>query len=173
MKEQDSGEKYLAAYIVSDKELSKPGVKAYLSGQVPGYMMPSYYIELDEIPLTSSGKVDLTALPEPGIDVAGDSYTLPQNEIQSRLVDIWANLLEVEKEKIGIDTNFFEIGGHSLKATVMVSGIHKMFNIKIALPDLFKSPTIRALSGLIGQSGKTNFIDLEKNRRAGILSSLI
>ncbi|MCP5051762.1 MAG: hypothetical protein GY940_31640 [bacterium] len=169
-------EKYLCAYYVpaegdyvpSERHHDDDGsnfdteLRAYLSGQLPQYMVPSYFIPIEEIPFTPNGKIDRKALPEPAIVVTGGSYIPPQNTIQSRLVNMWEGLLNMEKDKIGIDANFFESGGHSLKATVLVSGIHKVFNVKISLSELFQAPTIRALSRLIAESGETEFIDLEK-----------
>ncbi|MCP5049842.1 MAG: AMP-binding protein, partial [bacterium] len=155
-------ERYLAAYIVSEKDLEPAEIKEFLAGYLPGYMVPSYFIPMEKIPFTPSGKIDRRGLPEPSAAVAGGSYTPPQNEIQSRLVSMWADLLDMEKDKIGIDDNFFGSGGHSLKAMVLVSGIHKVFNVKISMAVLFKVPTIRGLAKLIAQSGKAEFIDLEK-----------
>ncbi|MCP5052504.1 MAG: amino acid adenylation domain-containing protein, partial [bacterium] len=155
-------ERYLAAYIVVHKHIAASQIKEFLSLQLPGYMVPAYFVPIGKIPFNSNGKIDIKALPEPAIDVSDGSYTPPQNEIQARLVNLWAELLDVEKDQLGIDANFFEVGGHSIIANVLVSGIHKLFNVKIALFQFLNLPTIRALAELIAQSEKAEFIDLEK-----------
>jgi len=120
---------------------------------LPDYMIPSYFVRLEKIPLTSNGKVDRRALPEPEIVVK--EYIAPRNKIEERLVEIWSEVLGIDKEKISVDANFFELGGHSLKATILMSKIHKAFDIKIGIAEVFKSPTIEGIVILL-KSSKTD-----------------
>ncbi|UCH94711.1 MAG: amino acid adenylation domain-containing protein, partial [Candidatus Aminicenantes bacterium] len=148
------GEKCLCAYVVPGKEKSGGGLdvvelKRELAVSLPDYMVPAYFVSLEAIPLTSNGKVDRRALPEPGVSDIGTAYAAPRNPYEKTIVQIWAEVLKIEKEKIGIDADFFELGGHSLRATILISKIHKTFNVKIPLAELFKTPTIRELSGYI------------------------
>ena len=119
---------------------------------LPGYMIPSYYVWVEHIPLTSGGKVDHNALPLPKVD-AGIDYSPPENRIQEKLIHIWADILNINlnESHIGINQDFFQLGGHSLKATVLASKIHKEFNVRIPLTEIFTSPTIKGLSLYINQ----------------------
>ncbi len=157
------GEKYLCAYVVphragafdNNSSISLE-LREYLSVRLLNVMIPSYFIQLDKIPLTPNGKIDRRALPEPEIK-AGDEYAAPRNRLEEKLVEIWSKILEIEKSLIGIDSHFFELGGHSLKATIMAAKINKIFNVKLPLAEIFKAPTIRGLSEYIKRSGKVPY----------------
>jgi amino acid adenylation domain-containing protein len=158
----EDGNKYLCAYFVA-----KPGslvsaaeLREYLAGELPGYMVPTYFVRLERLPLTPNGKIDWKALPTPGL-TAGEEYIAPRNELEEKLVKIWAEVLNLEKEKISIDTNFFQVGGHSLRATIMLAKIHKELNMKITLAEIFKGPTIRYLSFNLKESLEEAFISIE------------
>ncbi|MGE5339902.1 MAG: amino acid adenylation domain-containing protein [Candidatus Omnitrophota bacterium] len=137
-------ENYLCAYLVSDKKWQISELKEYLLTSLPDYMIPSHVVQMDRIPLTPNGKIDKKALPEPDLQSVG--YVAPRNEIEEKLAEIWSAILGIENEQIGIDDNFFDVGGHSLKATSLVAHIFKEMNVKITLPDIFRTPTIRGLS---------------------------
>jgi len=152
---EDCGaEKYLCAYVVMAKNraLDVVEIKQVLSANLPDYMIPSYFVQMDKIPLTKNGKIDRKALPEPGIQ-AGRNYTAPRSAIEKELVETWSDLLGVEKDFIGIDTDFFDLGGHSLKATILISRIHKKMDVKIPLTVLFQGPTIREMAEYIIKQG--------------------
>jgi amino acid adenylation domain-containing protein len=144
----DYGEKYLCAYIVAVGSISGPKLKEFLSDILPDYMVPAYFVLLDQIPMTPNGKVDRKALPEPGI-MSGEGYISPGNEIEEKIVDIWSEVLGIEKSKISTSANFFEIGGHSLKAMIIIAKIHKAFHIKLQLIQVFRVPTIKGIASLI------------------------
>ncbi|MCX6584757.1 MAG: condensation domain-containing protein, partial [Candidatus Aminicenantes bacterium] len=100
-----------------------------------------------------NGKLDRKALPEPeASSESGVEYAAPENETQAKLVDIWSQVLGVEKETIGIAADFFQLGGHSLNATMVISRIHKELNVKVPLAEIFNSPTIRELARKIKTS---------------------
>jgi surfactin family lipopeptide synthetase A len=147
-KENERSEKNLCAYIVTNEVMAASELRNYLAGKLPDYMIPPYFVHLDRIPLTHSGKIDRNALPSPGIKT-GEGYIPPENETQEKMVDIWAEVLGLEKNLISIDADFFEIGGHSLKATRMAAIIHKEFNIKVPLVKLFQTPTIKGIASLV------------------------
>jgi amino acid adenylation domain-containing protein len=140
-----AGEKYLCAYIVSEQEVHTAELKKRLSNRLPAYMLPSYFIQVDRIPLTAAGKLDHKALPEPE-DWFSDRYTPPTGKIEETLVELWADILARKKEIIGRDTNFFELGGHSLKATLLVSRIHQVFDVKLSLQEIFTMPRVKELA---------------------------
>ncbi len=147
-KEENNGDKYLCAYVVPvpGKEPVKSVLREYLSKYLPGNMIPSIFKFTDHIPLTDNGKVDRNALPEPGAEVMGIAYTAPRDELEKKLVEIWSGVLGIEKDKIGIDANFFEVGGHSLTAMILISKINEQLKVKLLFTDLFKLPTIKGLA---------------------------
>ncbi|MCX7923871.1 MAG: amino acid adenylation domain-containing protein [Clostridia bacterium] len=145
------GNKYLCGYIVSDREIPAGEVKKYLSEDLPDYMIPTYIVMLDKLPLTPNGKIDRKSLPEPSNNIStGVEYEAPQNKIEEKLVDIWREILEVDR--ISISDDFFELGGHSLKATTLVSKIHKEFNVEVPLREIFSTPTIKQIAKRIEDS---------------------
>ncbi|MCK4764576.1 MAG: amino acid adenylation domain-containing protein, partial [Candidatus Aminicenantes bacterium] len=162
------GEKYLCAYVVAQdsaggevKQQLTPVLREYLSRALPDYMIPSRVVFLDNIPLSPNGKVDRRALPEPEFEATAVQYAPPRGESEEKLVEIWSQVLGMESSSIGIDANFFEIGGHSLKATMLAAKIHKAFNVNIKLADIFRKPTIRKLSNYIEREEKSTYAAIE------------
>lgn len=159
-REKENGDKYLCAYVVPHPdallELSK--LKKYLAGQLPRYMVPTFLVQLKEIPVTASGKINRNALPPPEMET-GKEYTAPRDEIEKKLGTLWAETLNIKEEETGIDTDFFDSGGHSLIATRLISKIHKDLNAKISLDTLFQNPTIRELAGYIKKTGQKTGTD--------------
>jgi amino acid adenylation domain-containing protein/FkbM family methyltransferase len=140
------------------------GLRSYLIQQLPDYMVPSFIVPLETIPLTPNGKILREALPDPGASQISAQSLPPRTGIERKLQDIWSRTLAVEKSAIGIDSDFFQLGGHSLKAILMISGIHKELDIKIPLVSIFQNPTIRELAAVISgaqtTAGGTTFQDL-------------
>ncbi len=147
-KEDGAGHKYLCAYVVLNAEISMSDLRRDLAMKLPDYMIPAYFMVLDQMPLTSNGKIDVNALSEINGDLIRSSeYVAPRNEIEEKLATIWSELLGIEK--VGIDDNFYELGGHSLKATAFIAKTFKECNIEIPLRQMFKTPTIRELTEFI------------------------
>ena len=100
--------------VTQSEDLTTGGAAAlreYLSRTLPDYMIPSYFVQIDKIPLTPNGKIDRKALPEPEVK-SGKEYVAPRDVIEEKLAGIWSEVLNVEQSSIGIDDNFFELGGH-------------------------------------------------------------
>ncbi|MCK4764860.1 MAG: amino acid adenylation domain-containing protein, partial [Candidatus Aminicenantes bacterium] len=161
-----SGDKYLCAYIVSKSSKSGPdavldttGLREFAGEELPDYMIPTYFVFLDRLPLTQSGKIDRKALPDPEIS-SEEQYAAPRDHIEEKLVDIWHDVLGAAKEKIGIDSDFFELGGHSLRGTTMLSKVHREFNVQIPVAKIFQISTIRGLAEYIKAAGKDKFIPI-------------
>jgi len=152
-REDEGGDKYLCAYVVSERELEISKIRESLVNELPDYMIPSFFVHLEKIPLTSNGKIDRKSLPKPELK-ASKEYNAPENDVEVRLVELWSEILRVEKDVIGITGNFFQLGGHSLKATILVSKIHKIFEVKVPLVEIFKAPTIRGLAEYIKKESK-------------------
>jgi len=153
------GEKYLCAYYATtpgkdlQPETSGPdpaGLIAYLQKKLPDYMIPAFFVKLEKLPLTPAGKLDKQALPEPQVKSSVE-YVAPQDDIEKRLHQIWLEVFDLER--IGIDDNFFEIGGHSLKAAVMISRINQVFQVSLPLGEVFRTPSIRQLAVFIQSAG--------------------
>jgi amino acid adenylation domain-containing protein len=140
------GEKELVAYVVSAAILNTSDLRAYLSKTLPAYMVPGHFVQLVQLPLTPNGKIDRKRLPAPeslGMRT-GVAYVAPRNEIEEKLVLIWQGILE--REEIGVNDNFFDLGGHSLKATRLIARVKREFKIEIDLRNIFSEPTIAALA---------------------------
>ncbi|MFC2146393.1 amino acid adenylation domain-containing protein [Acidobacteriota bacterium] len=159
-KADEKKDKYLCAYFLSDKELSASELRDYLSKDLPDYMIPSFFMPLETLPLTPNGKVNRKALPDPVI-TAGSKYIVPRNEMEVKLVGIWSEVLGIEKSIIGIDNNFFELGGQSLKATILVAKIHKEFNVKLPLAKIFIIPTVLGLAKYITETVGERYLEIK------------
>ncbi|NEO74604.1 phosphopantetheine-binding protein, partial [Moorena sp. SIO3H5] len=122
-----------------------PELREYLESRLPEYMVPSGLMVLSQLPLTPNGKVDRKALPE--LDVASSvstEYVAPQTQTQKVLAEIWAEVLGIEQ--VGIHDNFFDLGGHSLMATQVVSRVRQTFGMELLLQSLFKYPNVATLA---------------------------
>ncbi len=149
--EKEDGDKYLCAYIVPTEPGREPRdeIREYLSKGLPDYMVPSFFVFLDNIPLNPNAKVDRKALPLPEMVPGEEDYVAPRNELEEKMVQLWAGELDLDPQAVGIDTDFFEVGGHSLKATMLVSKINRDLGCKLKLTDIFQMPTIRTLAAHI------------------------
>ncbi|BAZ14328.1 amino acid adenylation domain-containing protein [Calothrix sp. NIES-4071] len=147
------GDKYLVAYIVPQpqQQITTNNLRAFLKQKLPEYMIPVAYVILESLPLTPAGKVNRHALPK--IDTLNlnveENYVAPQTDVEQVLVEIWANILTMRKQPIGVHDNFFELGGHSLLATQLTSRIRDVFHIDLPLRSLFETPTIASLAKYI------------------------
>ncbi|MCP4156494.1 MAG: non-ribosomal peptide synthetase, partial [bacterium] len=130
--------------------------------ELPDYMLPTHYVKLKKMPLTSTGKIDRKALPQPANLETGKQYTPPRNETEKKLAKIWTQILGMPENKIGIDMDFFHLGGHSLKATILIAHVHKEFEVEIPLSAIFKKTTIRTIAQHITKTEKSTFTGLEK-----------
>jgi amino acid adenylation domain-containing protein/non-ribosomal peptide synthase protein (TIGR01720 family) len=150
-REGADSKKFLCAYVVpcQGEELDVEALKEFLGDQLPDYMIPSFFVILEQLPLNANGKVDRKALPEPRMDGTAAAGSLPRDDIERRLLALWAEVLDVKRRSIDIDSNFFELGGHSLKVTVLVSRIHKAVEVKVPIIEVFRRPTVRQLAEFI------------------------
>lgn len=113
-RENAEGQSDLYAYFTGEKSLPINQLKEKLSDQIPGYMVPSYLMQLEQMPLTSNGKVNRSALPLPEAGLqTGIDYVAPRTKPEEQLVHIWKEVLKVEQ--VGVKDNFFDLGGHSLR----------------------------------------------------------
>jgi acyl carrier protein len=151
----NGNENRLVAYFVSESRniSATQEIRAFLRTKLPEYMVPTHFINLNEMPLTPSGKIDRKALPKPKFDREDlqTHFIAPRNEIEKRLAEIVAELLEIDK--VGVMDNFFDLGGHSLLATQFMSRMKTTFQMEIPLRQIFESPTIAEMAVIIEQYG--------------------
>ncbi|MBO3285399.1 non-ribosomal peptide synthetase [Paenibacillus polymyxa] len=155
-----NGQKALCAYYTPDTgaELAVNDLRGALAQELPGYMIPSYFVEMERLPLTPNGKIDRKALPAPeGEAGSGTEYVAPRNELETKLAAIWQEVLGLAKE-IGVHDNFFDIGGHSLRATTLVSKIHKELSVDLPLRDVFRHSTIESMAAAISRLDEQTFV---------------
>jgi len=144
-------DKQIVAYVVCDQRqpISIAELRRHVEERLPVYMAPSNYIMLQSLPLTVNGKIDRSALPEPEglrpeLDVA---FVAPRTQVEMELAKIWREFLHIEQ--IGIYDNFFQLGGHSLLLTQLVSRIGDVFHVEVSLASVFKNPTIAQMVTVI------------------------
>jgi acyl-coenzyme A synthetase/AMP-(fatty) acid ligase/acyl carrier protein len=171
-----NGKKYLSAYIVAQKEFNAVSLREYLSKELPDYMVPSSFIQVEQIPLTLSGKVDRKALESYGTELqTGVEFVAPRNDIEIRIANLWEEVLQVDK--VGIDENFFDLGGTSMDMIKLNVKLNEIFNVDGALMKMFRFPTIRSFARYLNPGRKAIgpqanqidppvSVDRIKNRRA-------
>ncbi len=152
----NSGDERLVAYVVP-KTAPGPNVselRRFLEDKLPDYMIPATFLTLDALPLTDTLKVDRKALPKPNRlrpEIAVP-FAMPENSIEEALVKIWAEILELDR--VGINDNFFDLGGDSLRASRVISRVIQTFQLKLPIMMLFDSPTVAQMALVIaGQAG--------------------
>ena len=148
-REDASGRKYLCAYLCGNPP-KKADIKAQLVRDLPGYMIPSYFMVVDNLPFNASGKVDRSRLPDPQQDdqqTMGDDYTPPKTATEKELAEIWRDALGVSQ--IGRNDSFFDIGGDSLSIVGVMAQIMHKFQVDIMLEDVYRSPRLKDFAGLI------------------------
>jgi acyl carrier protein len=150
-----SGALNLAAYVVTtiEPEAMVGRLKTYLREQLPAYMVPSRWVRVDEFPLTSSGKIDRRALPSVDSDgVNGNGAgQKPQSEIERVVAGVWQEVLDLET--IGVEDNFFEIGGHSLMAVTVHRRLEEVFEKNFSMVEMFRYPTVGTLADYLRRNG--------------------
>jgi len=152
-RENERGNKYLCVYFTAGRSIPVLDLKEYLLSHLPGYMIPSYFVQLDKMPLTSNGKIDRKALPDPGLNIENISEFIPPgNDTEEKLAAMWSEILGIEKEKISVEANFFEIGGNSLFLIMLFSRVRKEFGIEIPITQMYDNPTIKKISTTIASN---------------------
>jgi amino acid adenylation domain-containing protein len=151
VREDEGGEKMLVAYLVGDRE-EVPTVthlRGYLKEKLPEYMIPTAFIVLDALPLTTHNKIDYRALPAPDSSRPNleEAFVAPRTPTEQVLVDIWSEILGTKE--IGVHDNFFDLGGRSLTATQLMSRMSKALHVELALQNIFDAPTVATLAEVV------------------------
>ena len=146
--ENACSEKHLTAYVVLNSGLhtTAADLRSYLRVDLPDYMVPSVFVELELLPLTQNGKVDSNALPAPDAEntLWDEVFTAPRTPLEERLASMLSALLGLEQ--VSVNDNFFLLGGHSLLGTQLIGQIRGAFGVDLALRSLFDAPTIAELA---------------------------
>jgi amino acid adenylation domain-containing protein len=147
-----NGGNRLVGYIVSSEEISSADILSHLSKSLPSYMLPGHFVQLDHLPLTDNGKVDRKQLPDPeGIGMAtSHEYVAPRTEAERTIVKIWEDVLD--KTPIGVEDDYFELGGSSLKAMVVVKKILDVIGTVLPLKIVFEQKTIKNIAKYIDKA---------------------
>ncbi|MCA9184440.1 MAG: amino acid adenylation domain-containing protein [Planctomycetales bacterium] len=158
-REDSPGDKRMVAYLVCGDSL--PGIqelREHLKVKLPEYMVPASFVFLETFPLTNNGKIDRNALPKPD-DVRPDltdSYVAPRNDVESQLASIWSQVLRLER--VGVNDNYFELGGDSIQSTLVVAAARKG-GLRITPRQLFECPTIAQLAGVADRQSTEQQVD--------------
>ena len=129
---------------INSQQEYEEDLRKYLTEKLPDYMVPNIFVRLDKMPLNTSGKIDRKSLPNPNFKSSDSNYIPPKTKIEKRLVDIWQKMLGINK--IGINENYFKIGGNSLLSIKLSSQIHKTFEKQISISEIFQNPTIKSFA---------------------------
>ncbi|MFT5823208.1 MAG: amino acid adenylation domain-containing protein [Crocinitomix sp.] len=155
-------ENELVAYFIADEEQNINDLKAELKEILPHYMVPSHFVQLDEMPLNASGKVDRKALPSPETlgRPTGVEYVAPSSATEIALVEIWENVLQ--RNEIGIKDDFFDLGGHSIKAIRLINEYQKKLEVKLSINDVFLNTSLESHANLIATAAISSFVEIPR-----------
>ncbi|MGG7175941.1 amino acid adenylation domain-containing protein, partial [Clostridium paraputrificum] len=153
-REDSNGEKAIYAYVVSKSDLDLLEVRKEIRKELPDYMVPSYMMKIDSIPMTRNGKLDKGALPDI-VEENIEEYIAPRNEIEKIIVKTFQDVLG--RNKVSVYADFFEVGGHSLRATKIVNRIEAEIGMRIPIKVIFSHRTPEAIARYIEETEKTEY----------------
>lgn len=156
--QDQAGRNRLAAYLIADDSMSSSTIRSFLRERLPEYMIPSDFVMVDALPLTPAGKVDRRALPlpdrtRPDLD---STFVAPRTETESLIANIWSQILGVEQ--VGVYDNFFDLGGHSLMATQILSRLRNIADVEIPLRAMYETPTVANLAEAVEAAARNLFL---------------
>ncbi|MGG1652503.1 amino acid adenylation domain-containing protein [Paenibacillus sp. NRS-1780] len=147
-KQDKEGYSYLCAYLVPDEHYILEDLRQHMGNSLPDYMVPSFYVELEQLPMNSNGKIQRSGLPEPADIKKQDLHVIePVNELEFKLLNIYQDVLGFQH--LSTTDHFLKLGGHSLKAAMLVSRIHKALETQVSIRDILLNPTVREMAKLI------------------------
>jgi len=160
IREDHPENKYLTAYFVAQNEPppASSELRSLLKKTLPDYMVPSFFISLPALPLTPNGKVDRRSLPAPDTTKRESAFVPPRTPVEEVVAAVWATVLP--QKQVGIHDGFFDLGGHSLMATQVISRLQSSFSIELPLRHIFESPTVSGLAQTIEAIGSANRVDV-------------
>ncbi|MGP4971774.1 non-ribosomal peptide synthetase [Psychrobacter aquimaris] len=147
----NNDDKYLIAYVVH-KNVMKEEIRNILATSLPDYMVPRYIEFLNEFPLTVNGKIDVSSLPAPELSQSKEGLSQPSTDSEIYVAKVWSRLLDVDQNSIGLESDFFEIGGHSLTATLFISQVHKELGVVITLNEVFQFSDLKTIASIVSEA---------------------
>lgn len=165
-REDTSGRKYLCAYLCGNPP-GQAQIRAQLIRDLPAYMVPSYFIKIDSLPYSASGKVDRSLLPDPvksGL-ISKDDFVPPRTPTEKALAGIWSRVLGTGD--IGRDDSFFDIGGDSLSIVKVMAKVQQAFHVDILLEEVYHSPDLKAFAALIDAAEQSDYQPIVPVPQAG------
>ncbi|MFK7784941.1 MAG: amino acid adenylation domain-containing protein [Crocinitomicaceae bacterium] len=153
-------QKIRAVECKSKQQIEKE-IRGSLENKLPDYMIPNHFVAMASIPLTKNGKIDKDQLENPSSDTGTTevNYVAPESQLEKNVVAIWENVLQ--KERVGLEDDFFILGGHSLKAIRLINEYQKSFDVKLSINDLFTNTTVKSHVNLVQSSTKENYAEIE------------
>lgn len=153
---------FIALYYLADTAVEKSIIEETILQKLPKYMLPSAIVHMTNFPLTTNGKIDKKALPDPLQYLQNDTsaYVAPETETQEKIAAIWQEVLNVEK--VGVNDHFFELGGHSLKLMRLKNEYHKEFSVNIKIKEFFENATLKAHAAIIDAAENDVYVAIEK-----------
>jgi amino acid adenylation domain-containing protein len=169
MVKKHENSQFLVAYYTSKGEIkvAQEKIIEHLKQNLPEYMIPQMFVELESFPLTENGKLDIKALPNPN-NVNRSEYVAPRNDLEKKLCEIYARVLNLSNQKVGIQDDFFKMGGDSISSIRLVSQIRQQLKLKVTIQDIFSHRTVEQLEDnvLINQNSKEkNVIEIKQRNR--------
>ena len=165
---EKNNDKYLCAYIKTCSEINSMEIRTQLRRKLPEYMVPPYIIKVGHLPVNKNGKIDKLALPEPQI-TSSKEYISPRTDIEKRIVEIIKEILGVQK--VGINDDFMQLGGHSLKAIRLTCFLNKEFGCNISTRDVLENGAVENLAMLVGKTKKNSYRPIEKSYNINMSSA--
>jgi len=153
-KVSDNAHEFLCAYFTTSSKVSIDTIRKTLNKSLPKYMVPQYFIKLENLPYTPNGKIDRKKLPMPNVEISNKEIILPRNSADEILINILRELLNIEN--ISIEDSFFELGGDSLTAINLCTKIYSEFNVQIFVKDILENPIIKDLSDYLYSKDNSN-----------------
>ncbi|XXM74654.1 thioesterase domain-containing protein [Lysinibacillus sphaericus] len=150
------GNSGLCAYMVGKKNIPDRELREHLASSLPVYMLPSHYVWLDALPLSDNGKIDRRSLPNPKQLISKETYEKPESETAQAMAELWKDLLGVER--VGLQDNFFILGGQSLKAASLTAQIFNKWDLEVPLQWIFQYPTLESFSSRVDHLLDSGFV---------------
>ncbi|CAH1202646.1 Tyrocidine synthase 3 [Paenibacillus plantiphilus] len=152
---------FLCAYFTAQREMNATELREHLGNDLPSYMLPAHFVQLDSLPLSPNGKINRKALPAPigGELETGTPFVAPRTVTEAQVAALWQEALGVER--IGVLDSFFTLGGHSLTAIALLAAMHKASGVEVPLRLLFETPTVEAVACYIDEQGSAHYRPIE------------
>lgn len=171
-KEEENGLKELVAYLVGQNNDDLGDLRTFLGSRLPAYMIPAKLVRTDEIPLTGNGKIDKKSLMAiVGEEIrTGEEYVAPKNQIEETLLNIWTEILSIDKSRISVTDDFFDLGGDSIKVLPVVAKLKAKLNVSIPIDVVYKNHTIEKISNYIIENRHDIYLEtaLENEQRIAV-----